>query len=40
MTTPELRRIVTAQSLFSYLFNTVLVASALNIVVTAAGKGG
>ena len=34
VTTREMRRIVTGHSLFSYLFNTVIVAAAINIVVS------
>ena len=30
-----MRRIVTVQSLFSYLFNTVMIAAAVNIVVSS-----
>ncbi|HVY43877.1 MAG TPA: DUF1345 domain-containing protein [Hyphomicrobiaceae bacterium] len=33
ITTRQMRRIVTGHSLFSYLFNTVIVAAAVNIVV-------
>jgi uncharacterized membrane protein len=35
VTSRKMRRLITAHSLFSYLFNTVMVAAAVNIVVTA-----
>lgn len=35
-----MRRIVTAHSLFSYLFNTVVIAAAVNIVVQLGSGGG
>ena len=38
VTTRQMRRIVTGHSLFSYLFNTVIVAAAINIVVSL-GRG-
>jgi uncharacterized membrane protein len=34
VTTREMRRIVTGHSLFSYLFNTVIIAAAINVVVS------
>lgn len=38
VTSRAMRRIVSAHSLFSYLFNTVIVAAAVNIVVSLGGQ--
>ncbi len=37
VTSRKMRRIITGHSLFSYLFNTVVIAAAVNIVVAAGG---
>jgi uncharacterized membrane protein len=38
VTSRSMRRIVMVHSLFSYLFNTVIVAAAVNIVVSFGGR--
>lgn len=38
VTSRAMRRIVSVHSLFSYLFNTVIVAAAVNIVVSLGGQ--
>ena len=40
VTDNKMRRIVTGHSVFSYLFNTVAVAAAVNIVVSLGGSSG